>query len=269
MKKVITIALAIAIAISCFGFASCGKQLTPYETVEAALAKNAELDCLEANQTIKMKMDMMGMSIEMPITGVMKATGIKSGNPVMYSKASTSMMGTTVDTEAYIEGDYIYLTTMGESYKAKASSLASDYDVLKDINSMLQLPPESVFEGVEPVKNEDGTTTYSFTMSEEDYLATYRPFFDSMSESLGVSGDESGLKIGNVAISLSIDKNGFVCGYDMSFNMEVSVTEMGTQMDIKCDVVCELDFVNIGGNVTITPPEGYKDFEEVDASVIG
>jgi len=264
MKKIFTLALALLMALSALSLASCEKALTPYETVAAALEKNAQLDAIEAEQVIKMKMDMMGMTIEMPVNGTMKATGIKSGNPVMYSKASTTVMGTTMDTETYVEDGYLYMNAMGESYKTNATAIAEDYDVLKEINSMLQLPPERVFEGVEPVTNEDGTTSFSFTMTKDDYLATYRPFFDSMSESLGVTSDGSGLKIDDVNITMTIDKNGYVCGYVMAFKLEVSVTESGVSMDIKCDVECKLDFVNIGGNVTITPPEGYKDYKELE-----
>ncbi|MBR0326521.1 MAG: hypothetical protein IIX09_01825 [Clostridia bacterium] len=147
-------ALVICILLVLASFASCGKEMTAYELVSSAVEKSSSLNDIELEQKVDMKLDMMGMSMDIPITMTMKGKSINTDSPILYSDITTSMMGTTVDSIVYIESGYVYLTTLGESYKMSLSEVADEYDIGKDLTAVFYCPAESVFEGVEAVKNE-------------------------------------------------------------------------------------------------------------------
>lgn len=266
MKKLLTLALALLMIVSCFAFASCTKEPTAYELVSSAVEKSAALQNIELEQTVNMKMDMMdmmGMSVEVPITMTMKGKDINSENAVYYSLVNTTMMGMSVDSTVYIEGTDVYTLTMGEGFKMHLDSLEGEYDIAKDLTAVFSCPAESVFEGIEIVKNEDGTRSVSLVMTQDDYINSYRPYYDSLVGELGVGTD--GVKISDIKVTVTVNKDGYVCGYKMSCVIDAKMNEMGMELDVKANVDTNITFVNIGGNVTITPPEGYKDFTEIPA----
>ena len=254
-------ALVICILLVLASFASCGKEMTAYELVSSAVEKSSSLNDIELEQKVDMKLDMMGMSMDIPITMTMKGKSINTDSPILYSDITTSMMGTTVDSIVYIESGYVYLTTLGESYKMSLSEVADEYDIGKDLTAVFYCPGESVFEGVEAVKNEDGSRTVTLVMTQEDYIAAYRPYYDSLMGEIGLDGDAS---LSDISVSLTVNKDGYLSTYKMSCAIAMTLTEMGMDVAVTATIDTEINFVNIGGNVTITPPEGYQGFTALE-----
>ncbi len=264
MKRIISLALSLMLVVFCFAFASCGKEPTAYELISAAVEKSAALKDIELEQTVNMKMDMMGMSMDIPIKMTMKGKDINSENAVYYSLVNTTMMGMSVDSTVYIEGKDIYTVTMGEGYKVKAGEIIDDYDISKDLTAVFFCPAESVFEGIEVVKNEDGSRSVSLEMSQEDYINAYRPYYDSLMGEVGLGGDAT---LSDIKITVTVNEDGYMCGFKMSCGLSMTVTEMGMDVPVNATLETDIKFVNIGGNVTITPPEGYQSFPELGADV--
>ena len=260
MKKIIALVLSVLLVASMLAFTSCGKEPTAYELISAAAEKSSALKDIELEQTVNMKMDMMGMSMDVPIKMTMKGKNIDSDDAIYYSLVNTTMMGMSVDSTVYIEGSDIYTVTMGEGYKMKADEVLDEYDISKDLKAVFYCPAESVFEGIEVVKNEDGTRSVSLVMTQEDYINAYRPYYDSLMGEVGLAGDA---KLSDINITVTVNSDGYMCGFKMSCNLEMTVTEMGMDVPVKATLDTEIKFVNIGSDVTITPPEGYQSFPEL------
>lgn len=263
MKKFSAIALSLILIVSCFAFASCGKEPTAYELISSAVEKSSALSDIEMEQSVNMKMDMMGMSMDVPITMTLKGKSINTDNALYYTSATTSMMGMTVDSVVYIEGKDVYTLTMGEGFKLHLDSLDGEYDIAKDLTSVFFCPSESVFEGVEVVKNEDGTRSVSFDITQEEYVNAYRAYYDSLMSDVGAGSDAA--KLSDIKVTVTVNKDGYICAYKMSCNVQAKVTEMGMDIDVSATVSTDIKFVNIGGDVTITPPEGYQSFTALGA----
>ncbi len=260
MKKIIALVLSVLLVASMLAFTSCGKEPTAYELISAATEKSAALKDIELEQTVNMKMDMMGMSMDIPIKMTLKGKDIDSDNAIYYSLVNTTMMGMSVDAVVYIEGDDVYTVTMGEGYKVKGGKLIDEYDISKDLTAVFFCPAESVFEGVEVVKNEDGTRSVSLVMTQEEYINAYRPYYDSLMGEVGLGGDAT---LSDIKVTVTVDSDGYICGFKMSCGLSMTVTEMGMDVPVTATLDTDIKFVNIGGNVTITPPEGYQSFPEL------
>ena len=97
MKKIIALVLSVLLVASMLAFTSCGKEPTAYELISAAAEKSSALKDIELEQTVNMKMDMMGMSMDVPIKMTMKGKNIDSDDAIYYSLVNTTMMGMSVD----------------------------------------------------------------------------------------------------------------------------------------------------------------------------
>ena len=80
------------------------------------------------------------------------------------------------------------------------------------------------------------------------------------------SVEENGIAIG--AEDATLDENGYVSVYKMAFDMNIDVETSGIVVGTEASVEMEITFKNPGTAVTITPPEGYQDFPEVDLDAL-
>lgn len=260
MRKITALALCVLMVLSAFAFTSCAKEPTAYELVYEAMEKMSALDSLELEQKMDMKMDMMGMTMDVPMSVKIKGKHIKSDSPILRADMTTTMMETSVDSVVYIESGYVFLTSLSDSYKMKLADVEQEYNVLEDLTSVFRCPAESVFEGVEIIKNDDGTRTVSLALTQEDYFAAYGDHSATLLGELGLEGNAS---FTDIKIDITVNKEGYLCGFKMSCGIAVTVTEMGMDIPVTATVAIDSKYYNFGANVTITPPEGYQDFEEL------
>ena len=161
MKRFISVLLTVLMLCSALFLSACsdddrvttttkgdGNGPTPegsQKLVEDSIAKISDLDSYHAVMTQNINVSMQGISMEMPINVDIKVTGAKTDDVRMYAIQDMEMMGETLITELYIEGDYIYLDSDG--YQAKISKdEIGDTDQLsydKTVKELLQVLPGS------------------------------------------------------------------------------------------------------------------------------
>ena len=117
--------------------------------------------------------------------------------------------------------------------------------------------------------NGDGTRSVSAAISDEEFAEIYQDFIDDMSASAGQEGAVSDLSVSNGKVDITVDENGYVSVYKVSFEMNLKVESSGVSMDAKAPVEMAITFHNPGTAVTVTPPDGYQDFPEVSSSLLG
>lgn len=132
------------------------------------------LDSFEADMDIKMGIETMGVSMDVPMQYNVKAAGLKGDNPVTFSTVSMTMMGVTMKTEAYTEGEWCYITAFGQGMKMKAGENTEEYDGYADIESVIKEIPEDILSDVEITENSDGTKTVSVAVSDENSRSSIR-----------------------------------------------------------------------------------------------
>ena len=162
MKRIISVVLAVCMLLSVMVLASCAE--TPESLINRAMIKMASLTSIEAEMDAEIKMSMMGVDMSMPIDMHMVIEDAKSETPVSSVKAEMSFMGETVAMDMYIDAQgWAYMTVDGESYKVNAAAAAEELPISTDLaTDMVTQFPEEYFEGVEIVKNDDGTINADF-----------------------------------------------------------------------------------------------------------
>lgn len=254
MKKITSVILAVCMLLSVVALAGCSE--TPASLVNGAMAKMSDLTSLEAKMDAEIKMSMMGVDMSMPIDMHMIIEDAKSETPVSSVKAEMSFMGETVAMDMYIDAQgWAYMTVDGESYKVNAAAAAEELPLSTDLaTDMVTQFPEEYFEGVEIVKDDDGSKSVTLVLTAEQYAELFGETLDSLTESMG-----AGITIKNVTLEISV-KGGYVVEYDIEFDLDMSV--QGTTLAASMDV--DIDYINPGKDAKVTPPAGYENFPAID-----
>lgn len=275
MKKRV-IAMLLALMMLCTGvlFTACGGEGTTgaTETTEAvaeksvseiineAMKKTENLDSMSAVMKMEMNMVAEGITMSIPITAKIKAKDINGENPIASVIVTMSMFGQELDIEMYQEGQWAYMVMEDMKYKTNAEDMVAEYDYADSANDMLQEIPEELLKDAELVKAEDGSQTVTITFPGEKFAEIYAELIESANSETGTEMGE--MKISDAVVKITV-ANGYVTVCDIVFTMEMTVEGVTSSTGVKTTLTYE----NPGREVTITPPEGYQDFEEMDDDI--
>ncbi len=256
MKKITSLLLALTMIFSLVMLSSCFMEKeTPESLVNGALEKMDKHSAIETNTLMELEMDIMGMSMSIPMDINSKVIDPKSDNPTSLTNLTMSVFGMEVVTETYTEDGWSYVVADGESYKTNNAELEDSLG-MGDLASSSEKLDAELFEGVEIIENEDGTKSVELTVPDDVFAELFADAFASVTESLGASADA---KITNVNLKYTV-KDGEIAQMKMSFDIEMTME--GIAVTATAD--CTIDYVAFDDDVKITPPEGYLDFPELD-----
>lgn len=264
MKKLISLLLVLclvctAMMISCTKDPSTNddppaeKPLTPAEQVSEAIKKINALSDLDFNMNVDIKMNVSGTQMEIPMKSNCKIKDVHAENPVIYNKTEMTMMGETMVTETYLEGEWAYMVMGDIKYKMKAED--ADMDIGTD--DMLKELSEEIMKTAETTENADGSITMKVSIPADEFEEIFDEMIEGMNSSMGGS-EVNEIKLNNASVETTI-KDGYVMSYIIGYDFEMSM--MGET--VTAQATASITFNNVGKEVTITFPEGYKNFEEV------
>ncbi len=256
MKRIISLVLALCVVCMCGVLVSCETEST-FSVISTALDNTQALDYMDATMEMEINMESQGTTMSIPMTADIKANNLKSDNPVMSTEISMSMLGMTVDMKMYQEGEWAYYDALGMKYKIKVTEETNEYDYSDDVNFMVKDIPEELLENVELVKSEDGSVTVTVAVPDEQFADIYDDYIDSLNSTTGY--EDGDITITNAKVSITV-KDEYVSVYDMSFNMNIDIEGVSSA----AEVTVKVTYNNPGEKVTVTPPEGYKDYKEMD-----
>lgn len=254
MKRITSVVLAVCMLLSVMVLASCSE--TPASLVNGAMAKMATLTSVEAKMDAEIKMSMMGIDMTMPIDMHIIMDDVKSEKPVGSVKAEMSFMGESVAMDMYMDGTgWAYMTVAGESYKVNAAEAAGELPLSSDsVTDMIAQFPEDLFEGAVIEKNDDGSKSVELVITAEQYAQMFGEALDGLSTSMG-----GAVAVKDVTMEITV-KGGYVVEYDIEFDMDMKVQGM----DVSATMDMDIDYINPGKAVTVTPPAGYENFPAID-----
>ena len=253
-KRIVSVLLAVCLLCICFTFAGCKK--TTSEIISEALSKTRQLDCVSAELKMEMSMSAEGMSMDIPITADIQAKGLQGAAPVVATDLAISMFGMDVQMQLYQEGEWVYIVYGDMKYKMPAADATDDMDYTDNLGNMLQDIPEELLTDVQMVKEENGAMSATISFPEEQFAKIYDAFIGDMNTQIGVDIGEFAVRDAQVKITIA---DGYVSAYEMSFTMVMTVEGVETATDVKAGVT----YKNVGEDVTVTPPEGYQDFQQI------
>lgn len=257
MKKLTTILVALLLVATCaFSLASC-QALDTVEVINGAIENTAKLNDFEANVDMTIDMAMSGMTINIPMEMAVKVKDADKENPISWATVSMEMFGEKVETETYMDDEYVYVVADGECYKMEIDMADEEYDYSDELTTSIKKLPVELIQDIELEKAEDGSYTVTVNVPKEFFEETYKELIDSVSEaSLGEVIDD--LEITDCVVSVTV-KDDYVTNYDISFKMSLSIEGMNAAANVSAS----FEIVNPGQSVTITPPTGYRNFDKI------
>lgn len=217
-----------------------------YATVKEATEKTLAATSYEAKSVFVMDTDMFDM--QMKTTAEM--TFSRNGNQVGVDGKSIIEMAdskTEAPIKIYYDGEWLYVTMLGEGYKMTAT----EEELIEEAGNpseYITVLPETLFEGV------TGTAD-SIELAVDD--ATLKSLYgEAIGEIVGAEMDDVTTKDGKITISV---KDGYLAAFNVAYTCEI--TDEEETVTYVCSQTTE--FVRYG-DVTVTPMEGYEDFEEME-----
>ena len=223
-----------------------------YTIVKNAMDKTDAYTSGEMHTTATITGDVMGNQIGMDTTWVLKMNGDKLS---LAGNVKSTEYGETmdVDVECYFDGSYIYILTMDMGYKMPCTAEEFAEEYAADTEVMFTDLPKALFEGLEG----DGTTVV-LTLDE----ATCEQLFGDIITELCydiVGEDLNQVTTTGGKVTLSVQNDVLA-----SYKMEFTCTMGSGSATATYTYVQTIELVNMGGNVTVTPMEGYEDFALMD-----
>ena len=263
MRKTVSLLLVLLLVASALLFASCRKQqpLMPAEKLQRAIDATQACDALDMTTDMTIGVSVTGISMEIPMHMDVKVKGAQSDSPVASVDMSMEMLGMTMDIPMYIEGEWVYTTMLGESYKAKATSDDTDYTQMAQ--SFVNDLPAELLEGKEMTVNADGSESVTVDVPPESFAQLFTGALQLAGDTAGTSDDAGSATVKEATVTYTL-KDGLIRKCDMAFSM--TVVEDGVQLEMSVQASCTYNA--FGDDVVITPPEGYLDYPEIDADLL-
>lgn len=260
------------VLVMLFTLVACGKddvnETTAFALIDAATKKTQALDSAEMDMTMNMSMDMMGVSMDIPITYNIKGVGLQSSSPNLEMVMSMTMFGMAVEMDIYVENGYYYMSYMGETMKYKAED-AADYDAMAQVNAMYGDLTADLLKDTAITKNADGSKTVKLTLDSETFKKVFKDLVDRTGNSAAEGATIKSITISNANVEITVNKDGYIDTYKVDFDMSMTMDVLGESYSTSVGVDATVQYKNPGTNVTVTPPDGYQNYPEVDLDSIG
>ncbi len=260
-KRLFTLFLAICLSFMGILLTSCQREPTATELLENASKKTAALETYSAVMEMKINMNVLGMSMEIPVTVDMKVKNHPE-TPTVSAKYDMTMLGQNIQMDVYLEDGWMYISageteyTEAQKYKTNYGEMMDEYDFTSDVEDLMKDLPDDLLADVVPVKNEDGSRTVTVSIPAEVFNEVFADLVSEMGEASGATGD---IAIKDAVMEVTVLESGYYSDYKVDYTMTIDVSGIKTD----CQASMSLHFNNPGEAVEITPPDGYKDFPDL------
>ena len=222
-----------------------------YTVVKEATEKTLAATSYEAKMVYVVDTDMFGTQMKTTADLVLTYNGEEIG---VDGKSVVEMMGSKTETpcQYYYDGEYLYMTMLGEGYKIAAT----EEDFVEEVgsfNEYIVVLPEELFEGIT-----GDAENVVLTLDETTLKNLYG---EALGEEIGEELSDITVKDGKITLSV---KDGYLSTFNVLFTCEVGTGEEDTVTYVFSQ---ETTFTQYG-DVAVTPMEGYEDFEEMDDDLL-
>ena len=273
MKRIRIAALCLAfLMVVCLFFTGCSAkkgstEATAYQLVKSAVEKTQALDSCQLDMDLTIKTSLLGMEMEVPMNYKMKMAGLKSGDVRADGSIKMSAFGETADIGVYVDKQYVYVNTGEQKFKVKADATeAATYNVINTYDDMIQALPEDVLKDVTIQKADNGTRTVSVQLSEEKFNEVYKKFVSDVAEgALSIEETDSlNMKFANIALDISVNKDGYISEYKIAFDMDIKIGAEGLNYTQTVNISSDCRYIDPGKDVTVEAPDSSEYDEYLD-----
>lgn len=263
MKKLLAILLALVLLCGVCLLTACGEQsggvveeppVDLYTVVKEATEKTLAATSYEAKLVYVVDTEMFGTKMKTTADLVFTCNGKEAG---VDGKSVVELADSKTESPCryYFDGEYLYMTILGEGYKIAATE--EDFvEEVGNFNEYIAVLPKELFEGIAGDASHVELTLDDATLKNL-YGAALGTIIGEEIEDLSQITTKDG------KITLSV-KDGYLATFNVAFTCEIGMGEEDTVTYVFSQ---ETTFTQYG-DVTVTPMEGYEDFEEMDDDLL-
>lgn len=251
MKRIISLVLAGVLSLALLS--SCGQKAPTLEDLSSAVKKTEALASSDIDVSMKMKMDLMGTTIDSDFEGNVKISK-EDDKPVMLSSMTTKMGAESSTVVSYYADGYMYMDYAGMKTKTATSEIEALSSAAVEIPDF-DLNDETVKEFT--TESVDGGYKCNLSLDSDKIKDVLGNILGSLS---GAEYEDSeGLDISAVSGYYVLDKNGYCSEYNFKFDMKMSAESLG---EYSASIDMTAKYNNIGEKVEITAPADLDEYSE-------
>ncbi len=260
-KRLFAILLVISISVMSLMLSGCSATSKVYSLIESAAEKTNELDSIDAVINMRVVFDPSIITMEIPVVMQMKASGLKGDNPTARVNQTITVRDQTVESDIYMEGSSVYVSSMGTNFKTTADDLGDDSNGIETMGQIIQVLPKDALENAKVIEGKDGIKTVELTLTDEFFNQTYKDLLSSMGEIAGY-GKEAAYKLNDIKVEITIEDE-YITKYSVDFKAQV--TE-GSSEAMLIEMSANIRINNPGQQVTVSAIEGYENFPDLSGA---
>ena len=249
--------VCLCAALLCLSLAACGSAASDgeiYEKCSAAETKTNAVTRYSAGVTIRLDAAQKNGTSKDKISSVATLVADLDAS-VCSQKISNDFNGTKVENEVYYEGGYQYYVTPDGSFKYAVDETSA----MSGARSVAAFGfTQKWFDGAAIAENGDGsfTVTTRVPASEvEDMCSSYLALFDNY------TGAQSTFDRSDADVTVKVDADGYIGGVTLDFTADAENANYGAA---SISVSVKIEYFDLTGAASPTPPDGYLDFPTYD-----
>ena len=251
MKRIVSLVLALCMLVGvALSLTACSQ--TPEEMVTKAVAKTNELDDYAGKMKILMSMKMSGQEMEVNMISNMKVQNATGDDVKTQVDLEMELLGSKIRMTSYSDKEWVYMISSDGNYKQK---ITEDADEINQMDSIIKDLPDDLFEGIEVVKEEDGTNSVTIEIPDDVFNDIYEELLKTVTENLSTADVK--VQISDAVVKINV-KDDLISTYDITFAMTMVISGVTATVDVTAS--CE--FTQYGG-VSVELPAGCENFVEM------
>lgn len=251
MKRIVSLVLALCMLVGvALSLTACSQ--SPEEMVAEAVAKTNELDSYAGKMKILMSMEISGQKMDVNMFTDMKVQNANGDDVKTQMDLEMELLGSKIRMTSYSDKEWVYMVSSDGNYKQKIEDNANE---INQMDTIIKDLPADLFEGVEVVKEENGTNSITIAIPDDVFNEIYADLLETVGENLSVQGGE--VTISDAVVKINV-KDDLITTYDITFVL----TRTTNGLTVVADVTASCEFTQYGG-VFVELPTGYENYPEM------
>ena len=260
MKRILGVVLAAIILCFAFFATSCG-EIPADELVNGALEKTRVLGTYEAEIVFDISVAAQGVKLEIPVNLNIEAKNADTESAVTLTTITAEALGSALYMEMYTENGWIYTVSPYGNSKNFMGVTGLDGD--DSVDSMLANIPDELADKCIAEKIQGGRTAVRLTIPPEMFEKMYGDAIggELLSGFFGSILGENALSTENieeVELLYVVGNNGYIIKAETIIKLNSYMWGMESEFNINIST----NFIKYGGDIKITPPQGYLEFPD-------
>jgi hypothetical protein len=239
-----------------------------YTFASSAYYDFAKKPDVEASMKSYIAVQIGAVQMEIQMSGTMQANNLYSSTPLIRERAVVIIGDSRTKTDLFCRDGYYYVRTYGDRSDVKEKLSVAEYDERygKDSRELFPFFMNDDFTSSNVTVTATGERAIYFSFESEKFKASFAEHIDSAVTLLVGENDISGLRVQDAEVMMTIDANGALKAFEVSYTLEFRYFQGGAEIPVSAYIYDETK-INATENVSVEPMTDLESFEQSKPNV--